>query len=114
MKVLFDHCVPEPFRAAIVGHSVATTHEMDWSDHTNGELLALAATQFDVFFTVDQNIEYERNLKTLPLPVVILVAPTNRLQTLLPYAPAILQALAGMTGDKLIRINADLSIVRIA
>ena len=35
--------------------------------------LALAATQFDVFLTADQNLEYQQNLATLPMAVVVLV-----------------------------------------
>ncbi len=33
----------------------------------NGELLALAATRFEVFVTMDQNIEFQQNLATLPI-----------------------------------------------
>lgn len=114
MKVLLDHCVPEPFRSMLSGHSVSTTHEMNWSDQSNGELLALAATQFDVFFTIDQNIEYQQNLKTLRLPVIILAAKSNRLQSLIPYVPMIEQVLSAMSDSKLVRINSDMSVVKVA
>ena len=49
----------------------------------NGELLRVAENEFDVWVTADQNIEYQQNLSRFNIAVVILVAPNNRLETLL-------------------------------
>ena len=35
---------------------------MGWGGITNGKLMALAQQSFDVFLTVDQNLEYQQNL----------------------------------------------------
>lgn len=50
----------------------------------NGELLRVAENEFDVWITADQNIEYQQNLSRFNIAVVVLVAPNNRLETILP------------------------------
>jgi hypothetical protein len=35
---------------------------MGWAAKENGDLLQLAATSFDVFITVDQNLRYQQEL----------------------------------------------------
>jgi 1-deoxy-D-xylulose 5-phosphate reductoisomerase len=35
--------------------------EVGWSAKTNGELLHLAETAFDVFVTVDANLQFQQN-----------------------------------------------------
>ena len=35
---------------------------MGWTAIKNGELLALASKQFDVFVTVDRNLSFQQNL----------------------------------------------------
>ena len=47
---------------------------------------------------MDQNVRFQQNLATLPVPVGIIVAPDNRFDTLAPYAPAVL-ILAGTALD---------------
>ena len=51
-------------------------------------LLQLAASerQFSALVSVDQGFEFQQNVNTLPIPVVI-VARTNRLQDLQPLVP---------------------------
>lgn len=67
-----------------------------WSGVKNGKLLALAATEFDAFATVDQNLPYQQNLAQLPLAVVVLRATSNDLRSLLPLVPALEQALVSL------------------
>ncbi len=71
-----------------------------------GALLKQAAAAFDVLLTADQNIELQENLATLPLAVVVLIAESNRLESLEPLVPAILQALAVMSPRTLVRVGA--------
>ena len=66
---------------------------MGWSGVKNGELLALAAFEFDAFITVDKNLPYQQNLATLPIAIVILDATSIELPALLPLVPALEQAL---------------------
>jgi hypothetical protein len=74
MKILFDQGTPVPLRRHLPRHEVATAAEMDWSQLTNGELLA-AATEagFEVLVTTDQNLRYQQNLKDRKIAVVVLM-----------------------------------------
>jgi hypothetical protein len=113
VKVLLDHCVPRRFRRLLTGHEVRTAFEMGWAGLSNGALLAQASKEFGAFLTVDQNVQFQRNLATLPLPVGILVAPDNRFETLVPYAPAVLDWLSRPLVRELVRIEATGQIVRV-
>jgi predicted nuclease of predicted toxin-antitoxin system len=70
MRVLLDECLPRRLTQALPGHDVRTVADMRWAGRTNGELLRLAADQFDVFVTVDRNIQYQQNAPSLELGVV--------------------------------------------
>jgi len=74
MKILFDQGTPVPLRRHLPRHDVATAAEMDWSQLTNGELLA-AATEagFEVLVTTDQNLRYQQDLKERTIAVVVLM-----------------------------------------
>lgn len=56
--------MPRKLKREIANHEVVTVTEHGWSGVQNGELLNLAATEFDVFLTVDQNLSFQQNLKT--------------------------------------------------
>lgn len=79
MKVLRDECVDWRLARDVVGHEIRTARQMGWTAIKNGELLTLAAEQFDVFVTVDRNLSFQQNLGALPVAVVVLKAKTNRL-----------------------------------
>lgn len=67
--------MPVPLRLSLTGHEVSTAHEMGWAQLQNGNLLAVAEKQFDVFITTDQNLRYQQNLTGRHL--AILVLPTT-------------------------------------
>jgi len=79
---------------------------MGWSAFENGELLQHAADQFDVLVTADQNLQFQQNLDTLPLSVVVLAARTNRLEDLRPLIPELLAELGTLQKRSLVRIGA--------
>jgi hypothetical protein len=58
VKVFVDECVDRRLVRDIVGHEVKTARQQGWSTVRNGELLALAAKEFDVFVTVDRNLSF--------------------------------------------------------
>lgn len=59
MKILLDECVPLPLRNLLAGHECHTAQQMGWTSITNGELLALAEAQLDLFITSDQGLAYQ-------------------------------------------------------
>jgi hypothetical protein len=78
---------------------------MGWTGSRNGELLQLAAGEFDALLTADQNLEHQQNLGAIPIAVVVLVAPTNRIEALRPLIPALLQALQTLAPRQLVRVG---------
>ena len=66
---------------------------MGWRGKGNGELLGLAAAQFDVFLTTDRNLSYQQNVNRFDVALIVLHAPSNRLSDLRRLAPELLQAL---------------------
>lgn len=93
MRILLDESLPRDLAPLLVGHDVATIRAVGWSSLKNGKLLALAATQFDCFLTADRNLEFQQNLTTLPIAVLVLRARNNRIQALEPLVSEILKVL---------------------
>jgi hypothetical protein len=56
-------------------------------------LLALAEKEFDMFVTVDRKIAIEHDLTRFTLAVVLLRAPSNRLEHIRPLAAMLLEQL---------------------
>ncbi len=96
MRILLDESLPRKLGFALTSHHVRTVQQMGWSGLTNGKLLAVATSQFDVLITGDQNMQYQQNADHLPLSVVILIAPNNKLESFLPMIPRLVQTLEGL------------------
>ena len=90
MRILLDESLPRDLIAQLPGHEVATVRSAGWSGVKNGKLLALAASRFDVFVTADRNLEYQQNLATLPIAVVVLAVRGTRIEAILPLVPELL------------------------
>ena len=106
MRILLDESLPRPLARLLVGHDVLTVVEAGWASFENGALLQQAAHGFDVLITADQNLEFQQNVKALPMAVVVLVAESNRLESLEPLIPAVLEALKSLEPKKLLRVGA--------
>lgn len=97
MRVFLDECVDWRLARDIVGHDVKSARQMGWTTVKNGELLALAAQEFDVFVTVDRNLSFQQNVTVFSIAVVVLQAKTNRLADLRPLVAGLLSAIASTT-----------------
>ncbi len=106
MRILLDEDLPRRLAKHLDGHEVSTVQRSGWSGVKNGKLLALAATQFDVFLTMDSNLEYQQNLKTLPIAVLVVLAVSNRIEHLLPLVPGMQRELNRIPPKSLRRVDA--------
>jgi len=80
--------------------------DMGWSSKRNGELLKLmAAERFEAFLTVDQNLEFQQNVRASGIGIVVVLARTNRLKELRPLVSQMLDALGSLTAGDLIRVG---------
>ena len=108
MKVSIDECAPRALKQSLAahGHDCFTVQEVGWSGKRNGELLALAKTEFDVLVTLDTNLRYQQTLTGRPMAIVILRAPSNRLGHLSPLFPACLHALETIKPGDIVQVSA--------
>ncbi|MEM8942883.1 MAG: DUF5615 family PIN-like protein [Pseudomonadota bacterium] len=76
MKLLLDESIPRKL-AGFFPDSIAisTVSEMVWAGTKNRKLLALAAERdFLALITADRGLEYQQNMASLPILVVVMVA----------------------------------------
>ena len=105
MRILLDESLPDELRSELADHEVGTVRGMGWSGLKNGELLARSAGKFDVFLTADQNLQYQQNLRNLPVSIVVLAAKSNRIQDLRPLIPKLIKSLPSLSARTLVRID---------
>ena len=71
MRILLDESLPSKLWLEFPEHEVNTVQRRGWAGLKNGALLKVAAEEFDVLLTGDKNIQYQQNLATLPIPIVV-------------------------------------------
>lgn len=106
MKILLDECIDRKFAREFVDYEIKTVPQMGWAGVKNGQLLALAEAEFDVFITVDRNLSFQQNLPQFNIAVIVLQAPSNRLADLKPLAPKVLAILATATTRQVTIVSA--------
>jgi hypothetical protein len=87
------------------GHEVFTVEEVGFKGLKNGRLLQAAAGQYDALITVDQNLRYQQNLETLPVPVIVLSARRSIYSMLQPMMPQVLEALERLEAGQVVVIK---------
>ena len=107
MRVLLDECISRKLKAQLVGHECRTVPEAGWAGKENGELLALAEGSFDVFLTLDKGVQYQQNLSGRHIAVLIVKAPSNRIEDLIARVPACLAALHHIRPGQVIRVSGE-------
>ena len=105
MRIRFDECVPRPLRRHLHEHDVETVQSRGWNSIPDGEVLRLAATEFDVFLTLDLAIPDQLPGEDLPLVIVVLRAGNGRVADLLSLLPALRQALSGCRPGRVVELN---------
>jgi len=101
--------LPRRLKREIVDHEIVMVPEMRWAGIKNGDLLRRAEREFDVFVTADQNLSYQQPIAMighgLHLGVVVLVARSNRLDSLLPLVRELHEALKALRPGDVIRVG---------
>jgi hypothetical protein len=77
---------------------------MGWGGITNGKLMLLAQQSFDVFVTVDQNLEHQQNVAKLALGLVIVAVPDNNIKYFRPMFVALQKAAASIRPGQVIHV----------
>ena len=84
MRILLDERVNPRLRLAFPGAEVRTVAEMGWRSLQNGLLLREAGSQFDVFVTLDRNLQFQNSSGIAAIGVLVLVTRLNDLATYRP------------------------------
>jgi hypothetical protein len=87
----------------LIGHVIATAHEMGWTQLSNGALLRAAEAQFDVLVTTDRNLRYQQNVPGLRLAVLVL--PTTNWPYIRLHEAEIVAAVATLRPGQLVELN---------
>ena len=104
MRILLDENLPLDFASQLPGHEVSTVTGLGWNGVLNGELMRRTADRFDVFVTLDRNIEFQQNISTLRFAVIVVRARSNRMIHMTPMVPALLEAIDAAEPGKLQRV----------
>lgn len=70
--ILLDNNAPKRLRAELSAHRVETAFERGWAALSNGDLIEAAeSAAFDILVTADKNLEYQQNITTRRLAIVV-------------------------------------------
>ena len=94
MRLLLDECIDRRLVREFVDYEIKTVPQVGWAGIKDGQLLALAEAEFDVFITVDRNLSFQQNLPKFDIAVIVLQVSSNRLADLKLLAPKVLAILA--------------------
>jgi predicted nuclease of predicted toxin-antitoxin system len=105
--MLIDECAPQQLQTILVanGFDCISTQEAGWGGKENGELLALANRECEVFVTLDRKLRYQQNLTGLKIAIVGLHARSNRLGDLQPSFGPCIQALRFLQPGTIVEIG---------
>jgi len=104
MRIRLDESLARRWANELIGHQVSKVVKCGWGGILNGALLGLAANDFDVFITGDQNLRYQQNLAALPIAVIVL-ATRNNMESLRPLIPRLLTELSAVRPCTLIELR---------
>lgn len=93
MRVLLDENVPRKLKWRLRECEALTVSEQGWQGIKNGALLQKTAQVFDILITMDQSLQYQQNISSIDLGLIVLVAPSNDYDDLFPLVPQINQAI---------------------
>ena len=105
MRVLLDECVTRYLKLDFAGHEALTVEEAGFKGLKNGRLLQAASDQFDAFVTVDQNLQYQQNLRAFVIAVVVLKARRSTYPLLKPLMPKVLEILERVKPGEVIVVS---------
>ncbi len=106
MRILLDENLNWRLERLLPGHDVKSVPRIGWAGLKNGKLLARAQEEFDVLITMDGSMASQQNLAHLPLAIVALCAPSNRLEDTSPLVPKVLALLPSLKPGRVVKVRA--------
>jgi hypothetical protein len=103
LKVLLDECVDARLALSLKALHVRTVADQGWTGISNGKLLTLASTEFEVFVTVDRNLPFQQHLPKYE--IVLLLAKSNRIDDLIVLVPNLLAVIPTAPKREITRVG---------
>ena len=106
MRVLLDENLPYKLRHLFPDSiEVVTVGYRGWKGKENGELLRIAAEEFDAFVTTDKGIVYEQNLDKIQMGIVLLESNRNHYEALAPLISQVNTTLETLQKGQVVRVS---------
>lgn len=105
MRILLDECLDWRFGISLAPHEVRSVRQENWTGLKNGELLKQAQAWFDVFITIDANIEHQQNVSSFNIAIIVLRARSNRAEDLNPLGPEVLAIMPSAPKGAITRVG---------
>ena len=78
---------------------------MGWASLSNGELLAVAEEEFDIFVTSDKNLSFQQSIPSSSIQVLLLKGKTNTYEDLLPLVGKLPSVIINHEPGKFLKIE---------
>lgn len=106
MRVLLDENLPHQLRELFANNiEVVTVRYRGWQGKENGELLRIAANEFDAFITMDQGIPNQQNLGEIKIGIIVLEAESNRFEDLAPLISQVNAVLKTLQNGQVVHVR---------
>ncbi|MEO6169221.1 MAG: DUF5615 family PIN-like protein [Chitinophagales bacterium] len=106
MKILLDENLPRRLKFQLKEHEVFTVREMRWDALKNGVLLKMMLRdKFEIFITADQNLEYQQNLHSIPIAIIVLIIPSLRFDDIEPMLPKLISLIPNIEKSKIFHVE---------
>lgn len=106
MKILLDENLNWRLERFLPGHACSSVPRIGWAGVKNGQLLQQAAAAgYDVLISMDGSIGSQQNVSNLQLAIVMLRAPTNRLQDTSLLMPKVLALLPTLGAGQIVIVG---------
>lgn len=106
MKILLDEMMPRRLARAFAQNEVHHVRDLGWKRLTNGTLLREAKSNgFEVFITLDFNLQFQQNLALYELVVIVLRIRVQSFDAFSELAPRIEQALVDSQEPRVIVLD---------
>jgi hypothetical protein len=106
MKILLDENLNWRLERFLPGHTCSSVPRLGWAGVKNGQLLQQsAAAGFDVLISMDGSLGTQQNVGNLRLAIIVLQAPTNRLDDTSPLMPRVLALLPTLRPGQIVSVG---------
>ena len=107
MRILLDENIPRRLKFDFnIDDEVSTVQDMNWQGKKNGELMGLMTLAgFDVFITMDKNLQHQQNIKRFSIQIIILDALDSKYKTLQSLIFKVTKALNGKISGQILIIS---------